>query len=93
VDVDDVLVESLPGYLEDFRRYFGRTVKIEEAAWEIFNRYADISGKQVLDFFANLEASDFLATRPVYPEAIAAMHRLAHLGHRLFVVTGRPMAH
>ena len=32
VDVDDVLAESLPGYLEAFREYFGRDVKIEEAA-------------------------------------------------------------
>jgi hypothetical protein len=39
IDVDDVLAESLPAYLEAFRRRFGREVKIEEAAWEIFRRY------------------------------------------------------
>jgi uncharacterized HAD superfamily protein len=93
VDVDDVLVESLPGYLEAFRGYFGRTVKIEEAAWEIFNGYPDISADQLSGFFATLETTDFLATRPVYPDAVEAMHRLSQLGHRLVVVTGRFMAH
>jgi len=43
VDVDDVLVESLPGYLEAFRSRFGRDVRIEDAAWEIFPRYPEIS--------------------------------------------------
>ncbi len=43
VDVDDVLVESLPAYLAAFRRYFGREVKIEDATWEIFERIPDIS--------------------------------------------------
>ncbi|MBI3085740.1 MAG: hypothetical protein HYY88_08470, partial [candidate division NC10 bacterium] len=39
IDVDDVLAESLPGYLEAFRRRFGHDVRIEDAAWEIFRRY------------------------------------------------------
>jgi len=93
VDVDDVLAESLPGYLEAFRRYFGRDVKIEDAAWEIFRRYPDISATQMWGFFAELEATDFLGTRPLYPEAVSAMRTLADAGHRLFVVTGRLSTH
>jgi uncharacterized HAD superfamily protein len=93
VDVDDVLAESLPGYLEAFRRYFGRDVKIEDAAWEIFHRYPEISAAQMWGFFAELEATDFLGTRPVYPDAMTAMRTLAGAGHRLVVVTGRLRAH
>src|SRR5574341_373489 len=93
VDVDDVLAESLPGYLEAFQRRFGHEVKIEEAAWEIFRRYPEISATQMWGFFSELEASDFLGTRPVYPEAVEAVRTLAANGHRLYVVTGRLTQH
>jgi uncharacterized protein len=93
IDVDDVLAESLPGYLEAFRRCFGLEVRIEEAAWEIFRRYPQISATQMWGFFSELEASDFLGTRPVYPEAVKAVKTLAADGHRLFVVTGRLTQH
>ena len=93
IDVDDVLAESLPGYLEAFRRRFGHEVRIEEAAWEIFRRYPDISATQKWGFFSELEATDFLGTRPLYPEAVRAVKSLAADGHRLFVVTGRLTQH
>lgn len=93
IDVDDVLAESLPGYLEAFQRCFGLEVRIEEAAWEIFRRYPQISATQMWGFFSELEASDFLGTRPVYPEAVKAVKKLSADGHRLFVVTGRLTQH
>ncbi len=93
IDVDDVLAESLPGYLEAFQRRFGHHVRIEEAAWEIFRRYPEISATQMWGFFSELEASDFLGTRPIYPEAVAAVKTLSESGHRLFVVTGRLSQH
>ena len=93
VDVDDVLAESLPGYLEAFRAYFAREVKIEDAAWEIFPRYPEISAGEMWRFFAELEKTDFLGTRPVYPEAAGAIRTLAGAGHRLVVVTGRLLVH
>ncbi len=93
VDVDDVLVESLPGYVEAFRRYFGRAVRTEDAAWEIFGRYPDISAGELSGFFAELEATDFLGARPIYPEAVTGVRALARRGHRLVVVTGRLVAH
>lgn len=89
IDVDDVLAESLPAYLAAFRRRFGREVGIEKAAWEIFRQFPDITPGQVDGFFAELEASDFLGTRPVYPEAVLGVRALAAAGHRLVVVTGR----
>jgi hypothetical protein len=93
VDVDDVLVESLPGYLMAFRSYFGRDVEIEDAAWEIFARYPEIPAEEMWRFFAKLDETDFLGTRPVYAEAATAMRALAGAGHRLVVVTGRLLAH
>ena len=93
IDVDDVLTESLPGYLDAFRRYFGHEVRIEDAAWEIFRRYPQISASRIGEFFAELEAADFLGTRPIYPEAVAAIRLLAAANHRLVVVTGRPATH
>ncbi len=93
IDVDDVLTESLPAYLEAFRRRFGRQVKIEDAAWEIFRRFPDIPEAEMVSFFRDLDCSDFLGTRPVYPEAVEAIRRLVTTGHRLFVVTGRLVQH
>lgn len=93
IDVDDVLAESLPGYLEAFRRRFGHEVRIEDAAWEIFRRFPEISAAQLGGFFDELDANDFLSTRPVYPEAVRAVKALAAEGHRLFVVTGRLSQH
>lgn len=93
IDVDDVLAESLPGYIERFRRRFGRVVKVDEAAWEIFRRFPEIPTEQMDGFFDELEATDFLGTRPVYPEAVEAVRKLAADGHRLFVVTGRLTQH
>jgi len=93
VDVDDVLVESLPGYLEAFRSRFGRDVRIEDAAWEIFRRYPEISAGEMWQFFTTLDEMEFLGTRPFHPEAAAAMRVLAGAGHRLVVVTGRLQEH
>ena len=93
VDVDDVLTESLPGYLEAFERYFGHQVRVEDAAWEIFRRYPEISEGRMWGFFEELEATDFLGTRPVYQEAVDATRTLAARGHRLVVVTGRLLTH
>ena len=93
VDVDDVLAESLPGYLDAFRRYFGHEVKVEDAMWEISRRYPDIPAPAWSGFYAELEATDFLATRPVYPDAVAGVRSLAGRGHRLVVVTGRLTVH
>lgn len=93
IDVDDVLVESLPGYLEAFRSHFGRDVKIEDAAWEIFPRYPEISAAEMRRFFTKLDEMDFLGSRPFHPEAVAAMQALAGAGHRLVVVTGRLQEH
>lgn len=93
VDVDDVLAESLPGYLDAFRSHFGREVRIEDAAWEIFARYPEIPTSEMWAFYAKLEETDFLGTRPVYTEAADAMRALARAGHRLVVVTGRLSAH
>jgi uncharacterized HAD superfamily protein len=93
IDVDDVLAESLPAYLEAFRRRFGKEVKIEEAAWEIFRRFPEIPSEQMGGFYDHLEAADFLGSRPVYPEAVAGVRALAAAGHSLFIVTGRLRQH
>jgi uncharacterized HAD superfamily protein len=89
IDVDDVLVESLPGYLEAFGRRFHRQVRIEEAAWEIFPRFPDIPSGEMWEFYGELETTGFLDTRPIYPEAVRGVRALAGAGHRLLVVTGR----
>ncbi|MFB3816635.1 MAG: hypothetical protein ACE147_03120 [Candidatus Methylomirabilales bacterium] len=93
VDIDDVLVESLPEYTRRFGARFGYHVPVEECAWEIFRRFPEISPTQMSGFYSELEASDFLATRPAYPEAVEGLRALGAAGHRLVVVTGRLPEH
>jgi uncharacterized HAD superfamily protein len=93
IDIDDVLVESLPEYLRRFCRRFGYALCDEDAAWEIFRRYPEIPAAQMWEFFGELEAADFLATRPAYPDAVRGVRHLAARGHRLYVVSGRLQEH
>ncbi|HTU02360.1 MAG TPA: hypothetical protein VMG58_11110 [Candidatus Sulfotelmatobacter sp.] len=93
IDLDDVMVESLPDYVRRFGREFGCEVPVAEAAWEIFRRHPEISPAALAAFFAELERTEFLATRPVYPAAAAGVRALARAGHELLIVTGRLAAH
>jgi uncharacterized HAD superfamily protein len=93
IDIDDVLVESLPEYTRRFCARFGYDVPVEECAWEIFRRFPEISPTQMWGFYSELEASDFLSTRPAYPEAVEGLRALSAAGHRLVVVTGRLPEH
>ena len=74
-------------------KQWGFDVALEEAAWEIFRRFPEIPAEEIRGFYAELETTEFLATRPVYPEAVAGVRTLAAAGHRLFVVTGRLSQH
>ncbi len=51
IDIDDVLADSLPEFLEAFNRRFGLQVSVTEAGWEIFRRHPEISSEQRQAFF------------------------------------------
>jgi hypothetical protein len=90
IDIDDVMTHSLPEYLEAFNRRFGLKVPVTEARWEIFRRHPEIPADAIAAFFDELYRIDFLGSRPLLPgarEGIAELHRV---GHRLFIITGRP---
>lgn len=93
VDLDDVLVDSLPEYMRRFCDRFRCTVPAEEAAWEIFRRHPHIPATAIWEFYGELERSRFLATRPAHPGAVQAIRALVAAGHRLYVVTGRLPEH
>ncbi len=89
IDIDDVLADSLPHYLQAFNRRFGLAIGLADAAWRIFDRFPQISRQEADDFFSELVAAGFFASRPLLPGAKEAVERLSEEGHRLFVVTGR----
>ncbi|MBI3990407.1 MAG: hypothetical protein HY347_12430 [candidate division NC10 bacterium] len=89
IDLDDVLTESLPAYLEAFTRCFGIRVPLEEAAWDLPKRFPEIPIQEWEGFFTDLEEGGFLDRRPLLPGAKAAMEALQQVGHRLYIVTGR----
>ena len=93
VDIDDVIVETLPAYIRAFEARFGRRVALAHAHWDPFAFHPDIPAADRLAFFEELRGSRFMFTRPVHPEAPPAVRALQEAGHTLIVVSGRPQTH
>lgn len=89
LDLDDILAESLPRFIEAFERRFRIPVKLEEAAWDLSARNPQISLEAYRAFLRELDRQGFFGEVALYPEAKAAVERLHALGHRLYIVTGR----
>ena len=90
IDIDDVMADSLPRYLQAFNRRFGLKVPVTEARWEIFRRHPEIPADAIGAFFEELYRADFLGSRPLVPGAMEGIEELHRAGHRLFIITGRP---
>jgi len=93
VDIDDVLVETMPAYLRAFAERFGRPVPLAQASWDPFTLFPDIPPQERLAFFDMLRRSRFMFTRRVHPDAPPAVRALVAEGHTLVIVSGRPQAH
>ncbi len=93
VDIDDVIVETLPAYVRAFEVRFGRQVPLAQATWELFELHPDIPSAERLAFFDELRGSRFMFTRPPHPDAPPAVRALREAGHTLIVVSGRPLSH
>jgi uncharacterized HAD superfamily protein len=89
IDLDDVLADSLPHYLQAFSRRFGLTIGLADAAWQISDRFPQIPRQEAHEFFTELIEAGFFSSRPLLPGAREAVERLAEDGHRLFIITGR----
>jgi uncharacterized HAD superfamily protein len=89
IDVDDVLADSLPHFLEAFNRRFGLQVPISQAAWEISRHHPEIPPGEIGAFFDELYRIDFLGSRPLLSGAKEGVEALSHAGHHLSIVTGR----
>jgi hypothetical protein len=89
LDLDDVLVTSLPHYVAAFNQRFGVRVEPADAAWRMFRRFPQIPRRELHEFFADLIRAGFFSSRPLIPGAREAVERLVQAGHDLFIVTGR----
>lgn len=93
VDIDDVLVETMPAYLRAFEEHFGRAVPLAQASWDPFAHFPDIPPQERLAFFDSLRRDRFMFTRPLLPDAPPAVRALAASGHTLVILSGRPRPH
>ena len=93
VDIDDVLVETMPAYLRAFQERFGRAVSLSQASWDPFELFPDIPSHERLAFFEGLRRSRFMFTRPLHPDAPPAVRALKGAGHTLIILSGRPQPH
>jgi uncharacterized HAD superfamily protein len=89
IDLDDVLADSLPHYVQALNRRFDLTIDLAGAAWRIFDRFPHIPRREAHSFFSELIEDGFFSSRPLLPGAREAVESLAEEGHRLFIVTGR----
>lgn len=90
LDLDDVLAQSLPKLVEAFERRFGIPVKLKEAAWNLATRYPEVPLEAYTTFLKELDQQGFFEQVVLDMEAKAAVEQLHALGHRLYIVTGRP---
>lgn len=89
IDLDDVLADSLPHYLQAFNRRFGLDVELADAAWRIADRFPHIPRQEADGFFSELIEDGFFSSRPLFPGAKEAVEALSEDGHRLYIITGR----
>ena len=89
IDLDDVLADSLPHYVQALNRRFGLSIDLADAAWRIVDRFPQIPRREAHSFFSELIEDGFFSSRPLLPGAREAVESLAEEGHRLFIVTGR----
>ena len=89
IDIDDVLDDSLPHYLQAFNRRFGLEVELADGAWRIGERFPHIPQQETDAFFSELIEAGFFSSRPLIPHAKEAVEALAGDGHRLYIITGR----
>ncbi len=89
IDLDDVLADSLPHYLQAFNRRFGLDVELADGAWRIADRFPHIPRQEADDFFTELIADGFFSSRSLIPHAKEAVETLADDGHDLYIITGR----
>ncbi|MFQ5839205.1 MAG: HAD family hydrolase [Candidatus Methylomirabilales bacterium] len=93
LDLDDVLADSLPRFVEAFRESFGRAVAPEGFRWEPFRDFPDIDPAAQQAFLARLDSAEFFGTVPPMPGAPEAVRALRQAGHALVIVTGRPVVY
>ncbi|NJD69078.1 MAG: hypothetical protein FIA90_10610 [candidate division NC10 bacterium] len=89
IDLDDVLADSLPHYLQAFNARFGFDVGPADAAWRIADRFPQLPRQEADDFFSELIAAGFFSSRSLLPYAKEAVETLADDGHDLYIITGR----
>ena len=89
IDLDDVLVDSLPHYLQAFNARFSCEVSLADAAWRIADRFPQIPRQEADDFFSELIEDGFFSSRSPIPYAKEAVKTLADDGHALYIITGR----
>ncbi|WP_161954170.1 5' nucleotidase, NT5C type [Candidatus Methylomirabilis limnetica] len=91
IDLDDVLADSLPHYLQAFNERFGFEVRLADAAWRIADRFPQIPRQEADDFFSTLIEDGFFSARPLIPHAKEAVQALIEDGHSLYIITGRTL--
>lgn len=88
IDCDDVLVPGTEFSVATYNRLWGTSVTLPRAH-ELSNDEWDAPREEVARRFDEMYLSEEYATMKPYPEAIAAVRRLAHK-YELHVVTARP---
>ncbi len=89
IDLDDVLADSLPHYLQAFNGRFGVEIQLADAAWRLADRFPQIPRQEADDFFSELITDGFFSSRSLIPHAKEAVETLADGGHDLYIITGR----
>ena len=89
VDIDDVVLDSMDGYLKEWKKKFGNSIEIKDVSdYNFWNLFGGTSNKQARDFF-----DEFFEEKAYALDFIeGAKESINYLlkNHQIFFVTSRP---
>lgn len=96
IDIDNVISDSYPAYLEKFNRLYGTSIEIEEIKeFYYLNEYIEKNkhrwGRQVVNFIGELVYDEsFQLNLPPINEAVEVIGDWLMKGYRIHYITSRP---
>lgn len=91
IDIDNVLTDSYPYYLEKFNSRFKTEIKFDELTdFFFFENNSGIALEEIQEFFESVQSDyNFQFSLPVFPDAVTSITGWARQGAKIHYITAR----
>lgn len=89
IDVDDVVADCAVPYLKAFADWFRVELGDVPLGWHLLDGFTQIPKEEQEEFRIRLYGGPFFSQLDPYPDCVAALGRLATVGHELHFITAR----